>query len=47
MLMDSDKWDKTTHVKSYKVDASPKCAENLFEKDGCSSFLIKCYRKNS
>ena len=30
------KWDKTTHVQSYKVDTSPKCAGNLFEKDGCS-----------
>jgi len=36
------KWDKTTQLKSYKVDASPKCAENLFEKD-----LIKYYRKYS
>ena len=40
-LMDLDKWDITAHVKSYIVDNSPKCAEYLFKKDGCSSFLIK------
>ena len=31
----------------YIVDTSPKCAEYLFKKDGCSSFLIKCCLKNS
>ena len=40
-LMDSDKWDKTAHAKSYTVDLSPKCAEYHFPKDGCSSFSIK------
>ena len=29
------------------VDTSPKCAEYLFEKDGCSSILIKCCLKIS
>ena len=32
-LIDSDKWDKTAHAKSYIVDTSPKCAEYIFEKD--------------
>ena len=41
-LMDLDKWDKTAHAKSFIVDTSPKCAEYLFQKDGCSSILIKC-----
>jgi len=40
-LMDSDKEDKTAHSKSYKVDISPKCAEYIFLKDSCSSFMIK------
>ena len=46
-LMDSDKLDKPAHAKSYIVDTSPKCAENIFEKDGCSSFLIKSFLKKS
>ena len=46
-LMDSDKLDKPAHAKSYIVDTSPKCAEYFFQKDGCSSFLIKCCLKNS
>ena len=46
-LMDLDKWDKTAHTKSYIVDSSPKCEEYIFQKDGCSSFLIKAFLKNS
>ena len=46
-LMELDKWDITAHVKSYIVDNSPKCAEYLLEKDGCSSFFIKCCLKIS
>jgi hypothetical protein len=42
------KWDKTDHSKRIIFDStSPKCAEYLFEKDGYSSFLIKCCLKNS
>jgi len=47
VLIDLDKWDKTALAKSYIVDTSQKCAEYLFEKDVCSSFLIICYLKNS
>ena len=43
---ESDEWDKSAHAKSYKIDTSPKCAEYLLEKDGCSSFLFKCCLKN-
>ena len=45
--MDSDKLDKPAHAKSYIVDTSQICAEYIFVKDGCSSFLIKCCLKNS
>ena len=44
--MDSDKLDKPAHAKSYIVDTSPKCAEYLFQKNGCSSFLIRYCLKN-
>ena len=42
-MIDSDNWDKTAHAKSYIVDTAPKWLDNLFEKGGCSSFLIKCF----
>ena len=38
MLIDSDKWDKSAHVKSNIADTSPKCREYLFSKDDCASF---------
>ena len=47
VMIDSDNWDKTAHAKSYIVDTAPKCVEYLFEKDSCSSFLIKCCLKIS
>ena len=30
-LVCSEKWDKTAHAKSYRVDTSPKCAEHIFQ----------------
>ena len=45
--MDSDQWELSAFGKSYIVDTSPKCAEYLFEKDGCSSFLINRCLKTS
>jgi len=46
-LLDSDKLDKPAHAKSYLVDTSPKDAEYIFRKNGCSSFLIRCCLKKS
>ena len=46
-LMDSDKWDKTAHVKSYRVGTSPKCTEYVFKLERSSSLLIKCCFENS
>ena len=46
-LMDLDKLDKPANAKSYIVDTIPKCAEYLFQKKGCSSFLIRyCLKKS-
>ena len=46
-LMNLDKLNKPPHAKSYIVDTSPKCAEYIFQKNGCSSFLIRCCLKES
>ena len=45
--MDSEKWDKTAHAKSYAIDTSPNCTEYFFQYDLCSSFLIQCYFKKN
>ena len=44
-MMNLDQWDKTAHAKSYVVDTSEKYTEYFFEKDVCSSVLIKCCLK--
>ena len=46
-LMDLDKLDKPANAKSYIADTIPKCAEYLFQKKGCSLFLIRCCLKKS
>ena len=46
-LTDLQELQETAHAKSYIVDTSPKCAEYIFQKNGCSSFLIRCCLKKS